>query len=213
MPPALPINRKPLLHPTVPNKVNNHSMAQNESMPVDNSIINSKLSSVATNSRHIRNNNTHPIGYNNMGYGGYGGGYGMGMGMGMGMMGMGGGYQMAGPMNLIYSVNYFIAMVSQIMMMIGMNSQAITQIFYQLSTVLSEFEVTVRKSSFRRWIQRKSKQSKILRFIFVFCSMLIASQAYRLIKFGIGQYFIGDKTLESPKLERKDSPSLLNTEH
>lgn len=116
----------------------------------------------------------------------------MGMGMGMGMpfgygMGyggmMGGGGLMAGPMSMVYSVNYFIAMMGQLTAMFGMSVQAIGPLYQMARESLVQLEKSVRQSEVRRWLQRKSAQSPLLRGMLVLASMLAASQAVRLIRY------------------------------
>jgi hypothetical protein len=127
--------------------------------------------------------------------GGYGGasGYGMPMGMGMGMgMGYGGfggygmGYGMGGmmgPMSMIYSINYFIATISQFAGMLGMGTQAVSHLLQMAREQLLKLEKTVRQSELRRWLQRKSEKSPLFRWALVIVSMLAASQIVRLARY------------------------------
>lgn len=124
-------------------------------------------------------------GYGGMGggYGGYGGGgmYGMGgMGMGMGM-GMGS-HMMMGPFSWIYSLNNLVHSIPMMMDILGMNSQMLYQIFNQTCAMLMKIVTIVRTSGFRRFLQQKSRRSKVLRLIFIFGSMGLASQALKLAK-------------------------------
>lgn len=115
-----------------------------------------------------------------MPYGGYGMGYG---GMG-GMMGMGmGGGMMAGPMGMLYSVNYFVAMMGQVSAMLGMGLQAVGPLYQAAREALLTLERTIRQSELRRWLQRKAGKSPLLRYALVLVSMLAASQAVRLIRY------------------------------
>jgi len=112
---------------------------------------------------------------------------GMGMGMpfgyGMGYGGMmGGGGFMAGPMSMVYSINYFIAMMGQLTAMFGMSVQAIGPLYQMARDSLIQLEKSVRQSEVRRWLQRKCAQSPLLRTMLVLASMLAASQAFRLLR-------------------------------
>ncbi len=113
-------------------------------------------------------------------------GYGMGMGMGMGyggMHGMMGGGFMSGPMSMVYSVNYFIAMMGQLTAMFGMSVQAIGPLFEMARDSLIKLEKSIRQSEMRRWVQRKAARSPVLRWLLVLASMLAASQAVRLLRY------------------------------
>lgn len=116
------------------------------------------------------------MGYGGMGYGGMG--YGMGGMMGGGMMG-----GMMGPMNMIYSVNYFIAMIGQVTTMLGMSTQAVGHLYHMAREALFKAEQSVRQSEMRRWLQRKSKQSPLLRWLLILTSMLAASQIIRFLRY------------------------------
>jgi hypothetical protein len=90
---------------------------------------------------------------------------------------------MAGPFGFIYSINYFITNFSQALSMLNANSFVVIELFYTILRVVKDVELAVRRSSFRRWLQRKSKKSVILRYIFVLASMAITSQLMRLARF------------------------------
>mmetsp|Transcript_21270 Transcript_21270/g.35628 ORF Transcript_21270/g.35628 Transcript_21270/m.35628 type:complete len:278 (+) Transcript_21270:134-967(+) len=156
--------------------------------------------SVTTGGRIPRrgNSNTAPMENIGMNYGssgmGYGGGYGTGtmygmggMGYGGGMMGYGMGYgmggMMGGPMAILYSINYFIAMIGQLTAMLGMSSQAVWHLFGIAKEALIKLEKIIRTSEFRRWLQRKSRKSPLLRYLFVVSSMLLTSQVIRLARY------------------------------
>lgn len=162
--------------------------AQRNSIHIQNKD-SSKLNPVRNSIR----NNTIPGSFgsmysNPMAYGGYNNSYGMmGYGAGMGMNGMMGGGMMAGPMNLIYSINYFIAMVGQITTMLGMSSQALIHLYSMAAEALAKAEVKVRQSAIRRWFQQKSRKSPLLRWLFIITSMAIASQIARLLKYLVAQ--------------------------
>lgn len=111
---------------------------------------------------------------------GYGGGYGSPFMMGgYGMMAGGGG----GPMSFIYSINYSIAMMGQVMAMLGMSSQAITHLYHMATEAYVNAERAIRQSSIRRWFQQKSRKSALFRWLCVLSSMLAASQVVRLLKY------------------------------
>ncbi len=102
---------------------------------------------------------------------------------------------MNGPMNFIYSVNYFIGILSQMYHMVGMNAHVAVHLFQSTSMLLLKLENVVRTSEFRRWIQRKSKKSAVLRYLFVLSSMAIVGQVVRLVRFLVAQYFSKKKNL------------------
>lgn len=151
-----------------------------------------------------------PYGMMHMGGTGYGGmGYGVG-GMGYGGMGYGMGGMM-GPMNMIYSINYFIAMIGQITTMLGMSTQAVGHLYHIAREALLRVEQTIRQSEVRRWLQRKSKQSPLLRGMLVLASMLAASQVVRFLRFLVelqmkrSGWFLGNGTSVSVPAEVADA--------
>ena len=110
---------------------------------------------------------------------GYGGGYGSPFMMGgYGMMAGGG-----GPMSFIYSINYSIAMMGQVMAMLGMSSQAITHLYHMATEACVNAERAIRQSSIRKWFQQKSRKSALFRWLCVLSTMLAASQVVRLLKY------------------------------
>jgi len=118
----------------------------------------------------------------------------LGMGMGMGMnpyMGlpyspmMGG--MMGGPFSFIYSLNYFVSSFAQGISMLSANSFVLYQLFHTVQSALKDFELAIRRSAFRRWLQRKSRKSAVLRYLFVFSSMVITSQLLRILRHLIEQ--------------------------
>lgn len=131
------------------------------------------------------NNGSMPMGGMDMGMGmGMPMGYGMGMGMGYGgMHGMMGGGFMSGPMSMVYSANYFIAMMGQLTAMLGISVQAIGPLYQMARESLLTLEKTIRQSEVRRWVQRKAAKSPVLRWLLVLASMLAASQAVRLLRY------------------------------
>jgi hypothetical protein len=127
------------------------------------------------------------MGYGGMGMNrGYGGGYGgmgmMGMGYGMGMMGMGMGNGQ-GPMAWLSSLNYFVYAIGQFMTLMDMNANNIMRTYYTVRDTLTNAIHVIKHSSVRRWLQRKSKKSVILRWVFIFGSMILVHQVYRLVRF------------------------------
>jgi hypothetical protein len=98
---------------------------------------------------------------------------------GYGMMAGGGG----GPMGFIYSINYSIAMMGQVMTMLGMSSQAITHLYHMATEAYVNAERAIRQSSIRRWFQQKSRRSALFRWLCVLSTMLAASQVVRLLKY------------------------------
>ena len=118
----------------------------------------------------------------------------LGMGMGMGMnpyMGlpyspmMGG--MMGGPFSFIYSLNYFMSNFAHGISMLSANSFVLYQLFHTVQSALKDLEMAIRRSAFRRWLQRKSRKSVVLRYLFVFSSMVITSQLLRILRHLIEQ--------------------------
>ena len=176
-----------------------------------------ETTSVQTPPRNANRQATNPPMYSNVpmmnggyGYGGYGmgmGAYGMGM-MGMGAMGMANSFA-SGPLSIIYSINYFIAMASQIFAMLGMNSHALMQLFSHLKATMKSLEHSILHSEFRRWIVRKSKKSKLFRFLLVMSSILLSSQAFRLVKYLIMSHFRSKLATET--ISNKSESNLLSS--
>lgn len=143
------------------------------------------------------------MGYNPYMMGGMGMG-GMGMGMGMGGMGYGGygmpyGNPLAsifmGPMQIVYSINYFIMCLGQVGDLLGMSSTALTQLSQQLLHYAKQFEIFLRKSTFRRWLQRKSKKSALFRWVCVLVSMCLSFHLSKLLQHVLRQYLGGKKSI------------------
>lgn len=150
-----------------------------------------RLNNMNNNNQDVSNHQTMTGGYSNqsfspysqtmMPFSGYGG-YGMGMGFG-GMGGYGGGGLMMGPLNFFYSINYFINSITQVLYMLGMNSHVLFDSINSIKQLLLKLEITVRNSEFRKWLQQKSKKSKIIRYAFVLISMFLASQTVQIVKY------------------------------
>jgi hypothetical protein len=107
-------------------------------------------------------------------------GYGYGSYPMMGSFGYNSG--MMGPFSWIYSINYFIMNMGQVMDMLGMNTHALLLLVKKLRDLIKRIELAVRHSEFRRWLQRKSKKSQLLRFLFVFTAMAVTSQIIKLVR-------------------------------
>jgi hypothetical protein len=150
-------------------------------------------------------------GYGGYGMGGYGGmGYGM-YGMGYGGMGYGGMGMLMGPMAWINSINYLFMTVHQLVGMLGMNSHLFVNMVKGLSLSLQRFEATIRQSSFRFWLQQKSKKSKLLRFIFVLASMALAAQGARFFRdalMHITKSYLGQSSASVNMLTFPSNPSI-----
>lgn len=133
-----------------------------------------------------------------MGMGGMGGmgmpmgGYGMGMGMPMGMgmgMGMGGMGMMggplgllSGPLSLIYSLNFFMASLGQVMDVLGMNSHAILHAYRQAHQRFVDAVEAVKTSEARRWLQRKCRKSPLFRLLLVLAAGALVGSAVKAIE-------------------------------
>jgi hypothetical protein len=106
--------------------------------------------------------------------------YMMGMGMGMGGSVGGGGNN---PIAWIYSINQMIYSVSYALDMIGMNSQAIQLLFHRLFQLYIDIVKYVKQSKVRKWLQEKSKKSKLFRIFIIVTSMVMTFQIVKLHKF------------------------------
>jgi hypothetical protein len=127
----------------------------------------------------LQNSSSQRMGHPSMGYG-----YGM-YGMGMGMYGYG-----MGPLHFIQNINHFVMSIGYFFDLLGVGCHALVEGYYALVEILKKIEKKIRTSEFRRWIQMKSKQSKLLRFIFIFSSMAIAVQVTKLFKLLIVNYLL-----------------------
>lgn len=143
----------------------------------------------------FRNNEGNISSYSGMntGYASGGMGFGgMGMGMGMGGYGYGGmrpfgsiGSPGGDPFGWIYSLNSFVFSLMQVMNMLGMNANVLFQSYQMISGVVIKLVAIVKKSKFRRWLQAKSRQSNLVRWLFVFTSMILVSQAVKIVHYVI----------------------------
>ena len=106
--------------------------------------------------------------------------------MGMPFSPMMGG-MMGGPFSFIYSLNYFVSSFAQGISMLSANSFMVYQLFHTVQNALKDLEIAIRRSAFRRWLQRKSRKSAVLRYLFVFSSMVITSQLLRILRHLIEQ--------------------------
>jgi hypothetical protein len=182
--------------------VSNVSGGRNE----NSSSIGTSNYKIESNNKGSRQPNIVPAAPRQQQVGGMNNVYGMGMGMGsypMGMGAMGGvgmGYggcgmgmynpmmsMMMGPMSVLYSINYFAMSLGQLCEMFGASSQTLMVLSHQLFASLHLLEVSIRQSSFRRWLQRKCKKSRLLRLLIVLASMALAHQFSCLIKHIIQQ--------------------------
>lgn len=127
-------------------------------------------------------------GYGGMMGGGYGGGMGYGGmgygGMGMGMMGMNPMMGiLSGPMSLIYSLNFFIASLGQIMEVLGMNAHVIINLYRTTYEAYRQIVERIRTSESRRWLQRKCKKSRLLRWLLIVASCAVVGSAVKVVQF------------------------------
>ncbi len=94
-------------------------------------------------------------------------------------------------MGFLYTMNYFVSMASQAVYFLGMNSHRIAEAMKSAKAALVNLEKIVRQSEFRRWMQRKSKKSAILRYLFVFTSAVLAHQLTTIARYAIEHYLTG----------------------
>ena len=105
------------------------------------------------------------------------------LGMMLGGMSMG----MSGMMNnslfsWLYSINYFITSIA---MLFDVNSpmyMVFCQLYTNVRMSVNRLVTIVKSSAIRRWLQRKSKQSKVLRVVIILISMAVASQSIKLVR-------------------------------
>jgi hypothetical protein len=122
------------------------------------------------------------------GYSGYGGmGMGMGMGMmggygGMGMMGMGGmGYGM-GVTSWLYSINQFVYSIQAVVEMAGMSVFGLIALARTALAKLRWLWALSMNSSWRRWLQRKTKHTRIVRWLVIFLGMALSASLVKIIQ-------------------------------
>jgi hypothetical protein len=115
--------------------------------------------------------------------------YSAGFGMGPGFGFYGGGFGGTGSdpittlLQWLQKLNYIIYTVGHMMDTIGMNASAIMQCYCMVSERLQQLLQIVKQSEFRKWIKQKSKKSKVLKYLFVFLSMILTSLAIRTVRF------------------------------
>jgi hypothetical protein len=149
--------------------------------------------SISSSNNNMTGNNTSSGGGMNGSMNGYGGMGGMGqrgsnMGyssmqyMMPGMMGYGGMGGGNSPVAWIYSLNQMIFSISYALDMIGMNSQAIQQLYYRIIDIYKNFLLYVKNSKIRKYLQEKSQKSKLFRVILICCTMILTHQIAALFK-------------------------------
>lgn len=189
------------------NKERNFVTNNDDQLAINNSVRNNSKNQINNqNQNNSSVNITNPpnnISYNGGGYNSYNayGGYNPGM-MGMGMMSpyMMGGHGMmggTGPMSFIYSINYSIAMIGQVITMLGMSTQAIMHLYHMAVDTFMKVEKMIRQSAIRRWFQQKSKKSPLLRWIFILSTMAVVNQVVKLLKYLIEYQLNKNKVITS----------------
>jgi hypothetical protein len=114
------------------------------------------------------------------GYSGYSGNM-----MSMNPMMMMGGH---GPFQLIHNINYFIYSIGHLFDFVGYASYGLLETCKSLLNLLKRLEMKIRSSEFRRWLQKKSRKSAMLRFLFLLCSVALSFQLSNLIKHFLLKY-------------------------
>ena len=99
----------------------------------------------------------------------------------MGMQGsmLGGGNN---PIAWVYSLNQTIYSISYALDMIGMNNQAIQQLYQRSLQMYIALIGYIKRSRARIWLQEKCKRSKLLRALLVCSTMFITFQIMRLVR-------------------------------
>jgi hypothetical protein len=80
-------------------------------------------------------------------------------------------------------LNYIVYSLGNIIDMIGMNANAIVNAYHVASGFMQNLIKIIKQSDFRKWMLQKSKKSKVVRYLFVFLSMLATHLTFRLIRF------------------------------
>lgn len=133
----------------------------------------------------------------------------MGYGYGYGMMNP---YAM-GPLYFIQNINYFVMSIGHFFDLIGMSSHALLETLRSFIALLKQLEMKIRTSEFRRWLQRKSRKSRLLRFLFVIASTALSIQISKWMKVLILKYVatsLGWVTSPSSSSSIASSPSILD---
>jgi len=63
-----------------------------------------------------------------------------------------------------------------------MSSHAIIHLYHAAVEQINILMTIIKNSEARRWLQRKSKQSRVLRFLFIITAMAAVSQVSKLVK-------------------------------
>ena len=106
----------------------------------------------------------------------------MGMGMGIGIPFGAYNNPFMTSLQWLNNLNYVVYTIGHMTEMVGMNAHAILQGYQGLSTMLQKVIEIIKKSNVRLWLRKKSKKSKLLRFLFVFLSMALTAMAYKIIR-------------------------------
>ena len=83
----------------------------------------------------------------------------------------------------LQSLSYLIYSLGQMFDMIGMNANSIINGYNMIYNMVQKLIHIAKTSHFRKWMQSKSKKSKVVRFLFVILSMVATSLAMRLFHF------------------------------
>lgn len=97
----------------------------------------------------------------------------------MSMQGGGGGNN---PIAWIYSINQMIYSISYALDMIGMNSQQIQNLYFRLYQIYENILEYIKSSKVRKWIQEKSKRSRLFRIFIICMTMIVSTQVARLLQ-------------------------------
>lgn len=100
------------------------------------------------------------------------------------MPGMGGGSGDGNPLmtslQYLQGLSYVVYSLGQMFDMIGMNASSIYQGYLMIYNMIQKLILIAKNSSFRKWMQSKSKKSKIVRYVFVVLSMVATYSAIYL---------------------------------
>lgn len=104
------------------------------------------------------------------------------MGMGYGMNYFNPYMQTNGILSWIYTINYGIQSIGQMYHLFHMNANSLQQSYFQFLENWKSFIKLLKNSSFRKWLQKKSQKSKLIRSLFIIFAIGLTIQAMKLAK-------------------------------
>lgn len=86
--------------------------------------------------------------------------------------GVGDGNPLITSLQYLQGLSYVVYSLGQMFDMIGMNASSIYQGYLMIYSMIQKLVLIAKNSSFRKWMQTKSKKSRIVRYLFVALSMV-----------------------------------------